>query len=69
MHNIQFVSMMMVIQMKPMKTICNPKKHDDPRISTEHGITIDLVVEVEDARDSICLNDDRHSNETDESHL
>jgi hypothetical protein len=42
-------------------------KHDDPRISTEHGIKIDSRVDVENAEDSISFNDDGDSNEIDES--
>jgi hypothetical protein len=38
-------------------------KHPDPRISTEHGIKIDLSVENENANESICFNDDGDSNE------
>jgi hypothetical protein len=41
------------------------EKGDDPRISIEHGITIDLIIEDENARDSIWFNDVRDSNETD----
>jgi hypothetical protein len=42
-------------------------KHADPRISTEHGIEIDLSPERENAFDSIRFNDDGDSNEIDES--
>jgi hypothetical protein len=42
-------------------------KHDDPRISTEHGITIDVSFEDENAYDSMCFNDDGDSNVIDES--
>jgi hypothetical protein len=45
------------------------EKHDDPRISTEHGITIDSIAEHENASDSIRFNDDGDSNEIDESDL
>jgi hypothetical protein len=42
------------------------EKHDDPRISTEHGIRIDSRFECEKAFDSIRFNDDGDSNEIDE---
>jgi hypothetical protein len=44
-------------------------KHDDPRISTFRGITIDLTFNDENAFRSIRFNDDRDSNEIDESNL
>jgi hypothetical protein len=43
------------------------EKHDDPRISTEHGIKIDSNFDDENADDSIRFNDDGDSNENDES--
>jgi hypothetical protein len=43
------------------------RKQDDPRISTEHGIEIDLSRERENIFDSIRFNDDGDSNEIDES--
>jgi hypothetical protein len=43
------------------------EKHDEQRISTEHGIEIDLRFENENAFDSIRFNDDGDSNEIDES--
>jgi hypothetical protein len=45
------------------------EKHDDPRISTEHGIKIDSSFEDENASDSIRFNDDGDSNEIDENDL
>jgi hypothetical protein len=45
------------------------EKHDEQRISTEHGITIDLSDERKNAFDSIRCNDDGNSNEIDESDL
>jgi hypothetical protein len=44
-------------------------KHDDPRISTSFGITIDLSCTEKNAKESIRFNDDGDSNETDESDL
>jgi hypothetical protein len=44
-----------------------PSKHDDPRISIEHGIAIDCSVEYENACDSIRFSADGDSNEIDES--
>jgi hypothetical protein len=38
------------------------KKHDEQRISIEHGITIDCRPECENASDSIRFNDDGDSN-------
>jgi hypothetical protein len=43
------------------------EKHDDPIISTEHGIKIGRSFEDENADDSIRFNDDSNSNEMDES--
>jgi hypothetical protein len=43
------------------------EKHDDPRISTEYGMTSDLSFEYENTEDSIRFNDDGDSNEIDES--
>jgi hypothetical protein len=43
------------------------QKHDDPRISTEHGIKIDSSFDNENTYDSIRFNDDGDSNEIDES--
>jgi hypothetical protein len=45
------------------------EKHDDPIISTEHGISIDWSVEYENAFDSIRFNADGDSKEIDESDL
>jgi hypothetical protein len=45
------------------------EKHDDPRISTEHGIKIGFNDELENAHDPIRFNDDADSNEIDESNL
>jgi hypothetical protein len=42
-------------------------KHDDPRISTLRGISIDSRDERENASDSIRLNRELHSNEIDVS--
>jgi hypothetical protein len=42
-------------------------KHDDPRISTENGIIIDLSVDPWKAFASTSFNDDGDSNEIDES--
>jgi hypothetical protein len=39
------------------------EKHDDPRISTEHGISIDTMSEEENTFDSIRFNDDVDENE------
>jgi hypothetical protein len=43
------------------------EKHDDPRISTLHGITIDSSDEDENAEDSIRTNREFDSNEIDVS--
>jgi hypothetical protein len=43
------------------------EKHDEHRISTWHGITIDSSVDDKNARDSIRFNDDGDSNKIDES--
>jgi hypothetical protein len=43
------------------------EKHDDPRISTFRGISIDLRHEDENAYDSIRINRELNSNEIDES--
>jgi hypothetical protein len=45
------------------------RKHDETRISTEHGIKIDSSFEDKNAYDSIRFNDDGDSNEIDESEL
>jgi hypothetical protein len=44
-------------------------KHDDPRISTFRGISIDSSDESENASDSIRINREFVSNEMDESDL
>jgi hypothetical protein len=41
------------------------EKHDDPRISTFRGISIDSSDEYENASDSIRVNPDPDSNDTD----
>jgi hypothetical protein len=43
------------------------EKQRNPRISTEHGTTIDSSFADENVRDSICFNDDADSDEMDES--
>jgi hypothetical protein len=43
------------------------EKHDDPRISTLHGITIDRSDDRENASDSIRVNRESVSNVIDES--
>jgi hypothetical protein len=45
----------------------HPEKHDDPRISTFRGITIDRSDEHENADDSIRVNRESASNVIDES--
>jgi hypothetical protein len=45
------------------------EKHDDPRISTFRGISIDSSDENENARGSILVNRELDSNEADESDL
>jgi hypothetical protein len=45
------------------------EKHDDSRISTFRGISIDLSDEYENANDSIRVNREFDSNEIDESDL
>jgi hypothetical protein len=45
----------------------HPSKHDDPRISTFRGITIDWMDEHENADDSIRVNRESVSNMIDES--
>jgi hypothetical protein len=45
------------------------EKHDDPRNSTPHGITIDRSDEDENAEDSIRVNRESGSNVIDESEL
>jgi hypothetical protein len=45
------------------------EKHDDPRISTWHGIEIDSSFEWENAFDSIRFSDDGDSNEIEKSEL
>jgi hypothetical protein len=42
-------------------------KHDEPRISTLHGITIDSIDEYENAEDSIRVSCEFDSNVIDES--
>jgi hypothetical protein len=65
---IQFDSIVNLIQMKVVK-MAKDEKHDDPRISTFRGISIDLSDENENARDSIRVNREFDSNEIDESDL
>jgi hypothetical protein len=45
--------------------VLDQEKHDDPRISTLLGITIDSSDENENAEDSIRVNRDFDSNEID----
>jgi hypothetical protein len=45
----------------------HPRKHDDPRISTFRGITIDRSGEYENASESIRVNRESVSNVIDES--
>jgi hypothetical protein len=51
------------------KSDLHSRKHDEPRISTVLGITIDGSDEYENASDSIRINREFNSNEMDESDL